>query len=126
MHPMTRRLSSQLQSPKAGWSSRPVVVPKIRGSLSYNNLTLAYLVAVSPRMWFSVSLCCCFLLLAVIACQSQQSICASVKIEILQELTLERQAFEGRMTINNGLTGVALGNISADLTFADRNGNSVR
>ncbi len=60
------------------------------------------------------------------AALDQQSICASVKIEILQELTLERQAFEGRMTINNGLAGVALGNISADIAFADKNGNSVR
>ena len=57
---------------------------------------------------------------------SQKSICASVRIEILQQLTLERQAFEARMTINNGLAGVSLVNISINLTFTDSAGNSVR
>lgn len=36
---------------------------------------------------------------------AQQSICARVKIEILQELTPEREAFEARMTIHNGVAG---------------------
>ncbi|MEI6916164.1 MAG: hypothetical protein WCL39_13595, partial [Armatimonadota bacterium] len=49
-----------------------------------------------------------------------------MKIEILQELTLEREAFEGRMTINNGLTGVSLDQISVDVTFADKTGTTVR
>jgi hypothetical protein len=57
---------------------------------------------------------------------AQESICAQVKIEILQELTLEREAFEGRMTINNGLTGVSLDQISVDVIFADRFGAIVR
>src|SRR5207253_1598993 len=48
-----------------------------------------------------------------------------VKIEILQELTLEREAFEARMTINNGVTGVALDSINVSVNFADRLGNSV-
>jgi hypothetical protein len=45
---------------------------------------------------------------------AQLAICAQVKIEILQELTLEREAFEARMTINNGMPGVALENLSVD------------
>jgi hypothetical protein len=57
---------------------------------------------------------------------AQDSVCARVKIEILQELTLERQAFEARMTINNGLAGIALDTITVDIHFADRNGNPVR
>lgn len=57
---------------------------------------------------------------------AQQSICAQVKIEILQELTLEREAFEARMTINNGVAGVPLDNLSVDVSFADKDGNPVR
>ncbi|MEI8078587.1 MAG: hypothetical protein WCH61_03025, partial [bacterium] len=53
---------------------------------------------------------------------SQDSICARVRIEILQELTLEREAFEARMTINNG-TAAPLDNVSVDVSFADKNGN---
>lgn len=70
--------------------------------------------------------CCAFALGVPPFSFAQESICARVKIEILQELTLEREAFEGRMTINNGLAGVALANIGADVTFADKNGNGVR
>ena len=32
-----------------------------------------------------------------------EAVCAQVKIEIQQELTLERQAFDAMMRINNGL-----------------------
>ena len=66
-----------------------------------------------------------FLLIGSYA-SAQESICAQVKIEILEELTLEREAFEERMTINNGLTGVSLDQISVDVTFADRFGAIVR
>ncbi|MCP4233340.1 MAG: hypothetical protein GY770_07100 [Aestuariibacter sp.] len=41
------------------------------------------------------------LLSVVTPAQAQESVCAEVKIEIRQELTLERQAFEGFMKINN-------------------------
>jgi len=56
---------------------------------------------------------------------AQLAICAQVKIEILQEMTLEREAFEARMTINNGMPGVALENLSVDVSFVDRNGSPV-
>jgi len=55
---------------------------------------------------------------------AQASICASVRIEILQQLTLERQAFEARMTINNGLA-VPLEGLGVDLSFADKNNTPV-
>ncbi len=51
---------------------------------------------------------------------AQESVCARVKIEILQELTLEREAFEARMTIHNGVAGISIDNISVDVNFADR------
>ncbi len=53
------------------------------------------------------------------------SVCARVKIEIRQELTLERQAFDAHMTINNGLSHITLENVDVDVSFADEEGNSV-
>jgi hypothetical protein len=57
---------------------------------------------------------------------AQESICARVKIEILQELTLEREAFEARMTINNGVAGMSIDSIGVDVNFADENRQPVR
>lgn len=51
--------------------------------------------------------------------------CASVKIEIAQELTLERQAFDAHMRINNGLSGISLENVDIDVTFTDEEGNTI-
>lgn len=51
--------------------------------------------------------------------------CATVKIEIRQELTLERQAFDAHMRINNGLSHIPLQNVAVDVTFADEHGNPV-
>ncbi len=55
-----------------------------------------------------------------------ESICARVKIEIRQELTLERQAFDAHMAINNGLTNIGLENVDVDVKFTDKDGNIVR
>jgi len=57
--------------------------------------------------------------------QAQEAVCALVKIEIKQELTLERQAFDAHMRINNGLETIALKNVEINVTFADENGSSV-
>lgn len=54
------------------------------------------------------------------------SICAQVKIEIFQELTLERQGFDAHMRINNGLTNIALQDVGVDVIFTDEQGNPVR
>ncbi len=56
---------------------------------------------------------------------AQESTCAKVKIEIKQELTLERQAFDAHMRINNGLIHTSLENINVDVWFTDEQGNSV-
>jgi len=56
---------------------------------------------------------------------SAGSVCAKVRIEISQEVTLERQAFEARMTIANDLPEAAVSNISAVLQFLDQEGNQV-
>ncbi len=54
-----------------------------------------------------------------------EPICAEVKIEILQELTLERQAFEATMRIHNDLDTYALEDIQIDILFSDAAGNDV-
>ncbi len=56
---------------------------------------------------------------------AEGDVCASVKIEISQELTLERQAFEARMRINNSLSTITMENISIEVYFTDNEGNPV-
>ncbi len=53
------------------------------------------------------------------------SVCARVKIEIKQELTLERQAFDAHLRVNNGLAHITLENARVDVFFADADGNPV-
>jgi len=57
--------------------------------------------------------------------QEVESLCDTVKIEIQQELTLERQAFDAHMRINNGLTHISLENVAIAVNFADEDGNPV-
>ena len=57
---------------------------------------------------------------------ANSSLCAEVKIQISQQLTLERQAFQATMTINNGVAGVPLTGIDVNVNFTDPNGNLVR
>lgn len=54
-----------------------------------------------------------------------EGLCAVVKIEIRQEVTLERQAFDAHMRINNGLTNIPLENVSIELKFTDKDGKPV-
>jgi hypothetical protein len=54
-----------------------------------------------------------------------EALCAQVKIEIQQELTLERQAFDAKMRINNGLDTLSIEDVSVTVNFQDDNGNSV-
>ena len=56
---------------------------------------------------------------------STESVCAEVKIQITQELTLERQAFEAHMRINNGLTHLSLENVNIEVLFTDEDGDTV-
>ncbi len=59
------------------------------------------------------------------AAGSEDSQCAKVKIEIRQELTLERQAFDAHMRINNGLSNIDLENLNVEILFTDEEGASV-
>jgi len=52
-------------------------------------------------------------------------LCARVKIEIKQELTLERQAFDAHMRINNGLTNITLTDVGIEVSFQNENYETV-
>src|SRR5258708_4620828 len=49
--------------------------------------------------------------------QAADAVCAEVKIVIEQKLSLERQAFDARMVITNGLADQKLENVSITLQF---------
>ena len=64
-------------------------------------------------------ICLIFLCLSAVICSSlmcfsfptlaaDDSVCARVKLEIKQELTLERQGFDAHMRVTNGLTHITL------------------
>lgn len=73
-------------------------------------------------IWIVLSLFC---LLPTKFVFAQNSECAEVKIVIEQKLSFERQAFDARMLINNGLTDTSLKNIRIDLLFTDKNNQPV-
>ena len=56
---------------------------------------------------------------------SDDTVCASVQIEIEQELTLERQGFEARMGITNVRGNAALENVEVAVEFRDEDGDEV-
>jgi hypothetical protein len=53
------------------------------------------------------------------------SICARVKFEIKQSLSLERQAFYAHMRVTNGLSHIPIENVNIDVVFTDENGNVI-
>ena len=62
---------------------------------------------------------------AQLAAAAVDTVCAQVKIEVKQELTLERQAFDAHMRINNGLSHISLENIDIEVSFTDEEGSPV-
>jgi len=58
-------------------------------------------------------------------CLADDTVCARVKIEIKQELTLERQAFDAHMRINNGLANISLQDVRVEVSFTDANSTPV-
>ena len=51
--------------------------------------------------------------------EAADTVCAQVKIEVKQELTLERQAFDAHMRINNGLSHITLEDINIEVSLTD-------
>jgi hypothetical protein len=57
--------------------------------------------------------------------QAQTTVCAKVKIEIKQKLSLERQAFDAEMKINNTTDTGAVENVSVVIKVTDDAGTPV-
>ncbi len=79
------------------------------------------------KSWIGVSLVLLagLLVMGPAVSEAADTVCARVKIEIKQELTLERQAFDAHMRIKNGLSNISLQNVNVDVSFADEDGNPV-
>ena len=71
-------------------------------------------------VWGALAVVLGFSLCAPVA--AQESVCARVKIEIKQELTLERQAFDAEMRITNSLPTTPLTEINVDVIVTDELG----
>ena len=64
--------------------------------------------------------------LAVVApVAAQETVCARVKIEIKQELTLERQAFDAEMKIHNTTDTGVIENVAVVVKVTDEAGTPV-
>ncbi|MDC0358289.1 fibronectin type III domain-containing protein, partial [Oligoflexia bacterium] len=77
------------------------------------------------RLLFIWTFLICAALIPAIVSAEELSACAEVQIEIAQELTLERQAFDAHMRITNGLEGKSLDQVKIDVLFEDDNGKPV-
>ncbi len=56
---------------------------------------------------------------------AQETVCASVKIQIKQQLTLERQAFDAEMKINNTTDSGVISNVSVVVKVMEENSTPV-
>ena len=74
-----------------------------------------------PRFWAALGLA---LWISSVA-RAAGSVCATVKMELSQEMTLERQAFDAHMRINNGFTNLTLDNVTVTVRFTDKDQNPV-
>ena len=61
----------------------------------------------------------------VVPVLAQETVCASVRIQIKQQLTLERQAFDAEMKINNTTDSGLITNVSVDVKVMEENGTPV-
>ncbi len=84
-----------------------------------NRIRCSRMVSLSGLLWT------CVLLLLAFTDSLADTVCAQVKIEIKQELTLERQAFDAMMRISNGLDTLPIANVNIQVLFEDEQGNSV-
>jgi hypothetical protein len=64
-------------------------------------------------------------LTTVLSDLNQNSVCATVKLQISQTATLTRSAFSGTLTLTNQMTDDALEDVQLDLYVTDANGNLV-
>lgn len=81
------------------------------------------------RAWSALCVCVVLALATTLGtafAQTSDAVCAEVRLVIEQRLSLERQAFDARMVITNGLADQRLENVSITLQFLDANNNVVQ
>ncbi|MES2707071.1 MAG: putative Ig domain-containing protein [Verrucomicrobiota bacterium] len=78
-----------------------------------------------PGCWLSALPALLLAVFCAAPAGAADSVCARVKIQIEQELTFEREAFEARMTINNGLPETPITDLAVTVNFADETGAPV-
>lgn len=66
-----------------------------------------------------------FLIITNLSAYAQETVCARVKIEIKQELTLERQAFDAEMKINNTTDTAVIENVAIEVKITDEAGTPI-
>lgn len=66
-----------------------------------------------------------FALLKPSRAEDEPSMCSAATIEIMQSLTLERQSFDARMRISNGLEHLPVEDLLIVLSFRDEDGEAV-
>lgn len=59
------------------------------------------------------------LVLCCMALGEEETVCASVSMEVEQDATLERQAFDAYLKINNGYSNVRLEDVRVEVSFTD-------
>lgn len=84
----------------------------------------AFRALVCARFVHTLLLSLALFALALPAAQGAGAICAQVKIEIQQKVSLERQAFDAKMSIDNGLD-TPVQNVAINLNFSDAGGKAV-
>ena len=60
-----------------------------------------------------------------VSAAASEAVCAEVRIEIRQKLSLERQAFDAVLRLRNGLTSSPIENVEVNVLFTDELGNPV-
>ena len=81
-------------------------------------------VSLRRRIWGTAAIALASGLACVQISHAGTTVCATVKIEIQQAMTLERQAFDAMMKINNGLN-LSLSNVTIQVNFSDATGGVV-
>jgi hypothetical protein len=75
--------------------------------------------------WFMSAFALAVSLALTPSAQAQETVCARVKIEIKQELTLERQAFDAEMKIHNTTDAGLIENVQVTVKVVEENGTPV-
>lgn len=90
-----------------------------------SNKRQSYLRRGTWRHWLILMISALMILSTLSPAFAHESVCAEVKIVIEQKLSFERQAFDAKMVIRNGLTDSAVKNVKIDLLFLDSNSQPV-